>query len=389
MKKTSGYDIRVIRSLEEIEDIRNFWETHQCYPDADIDFYIAYCHANKAKARPHITVLMKQGSPDAMMIGRIDNADFNFRFGYKVLVSTKVRSMNILYGGIIGNLNDLAHNLLLEAIMDSLSKDEADIAFFNHLILDSYMHNLATSFPIFFLRDHSLKVNQHWRSLLPDSFEEFYRTRSKNFKSNLRKYTKKLNDQYGENKIVKTYRSMSEYRILLDDIETIASKTYHRGMGVGFLNNETTEKRILLALEQQRFRAYIMYLDQQPCTYLTGVKYGHTFFPWATGYDPSFNQYSPGTLIIMEMFKALYEEGDIQTVDFGFGEAFYKHNFCNDNWQESSVYIYAPTLKGGLLNATKSLLDVISNFTEYALKKFNLVDKIKKVWRNKLAMRKK
>lgn len=87
----------------------------------------------------------------------------------------------------------------------------------------------------------------------------------------------------------------------------------------------------------------------------------------------------------MEMFKALYEEGDIQTVDFGFGEAFYKHNFCNDNWQEASVYVYAPTLKGGLLNAIKSLLVIISTLTEYALKKLNLTDKVKKIWRDKLA----
>jgi hypothetical protein len=385
MKKPSEYDIRIIRSLDEIEDIRIFWETHQYYPDADIDFYIAFCRANKVNVKPHITILLKQGKPNAMMIGRVDNTDFNFRFGYKVLFSTKVRSLNILYGGIIGNITDLAYNLLLEEIMDSLSKGEADIAFFNHVIVDSYIHNLAMRLPHFFLRDHSPKSYLHWKSSLPDSFDEFYRTRPKNFKNNLRKYTKRLNDQYGENKIVKTYQYMSEYRILLDDIETIASKTYHRGMGAGFLNDQTTENRILLALEQQRFRAYIIYLSRQPCAFLTGVKYGHTFFPWATGYDPSFTQYSLGTLIIMEMFKLLFEEGDIQTVDFGFGDAFYKHNFCDENWQEAPVYIYAPTLKGVLINAIKSLLDIISSFTEYALKKFNLTDKVKKIWRDKLA----
>lgn len=385
MKKQSGYDIRIIRSLDEIEDIRNFWETYQYYPDADIDFYIAFCRANEANVRPHITVLMKQDRPDAIMIGRVDNTDFKFRFGYKVLFSTKVRSLNILYGGMIGNLTDLAYDVLFEEIMDSLSKGEADIAFFNHLILDSYIYSLAMEQPLFLFREHSPKVNQHWKSLLPDSFDEFYRTRPKNFKNNLRKYTKRLNDQYGENRIIKTYQHISEHRILLDDIETIASKTYHRGMGAGFLNDQTTKNRIFLALEQQRFRAYIIYLSNQPCAFLTGVKYGHTFFPWATGYDPSFNQYSPGTLIMMEMFKALYKEGDIHAVDFGFGDAFYKHIFCDDNWQEAPVYIYASTFKGGLINAVKSLLDIISSFIESALKKLNLTDKVKKIWRDKLA----
>ncbi|MEN6373597.1 MAG: GNAT family N-acetyltransferase [Smithella sp.] len=389
MNTTAEYDIRVIKSLEEIEDIRNFWETHQYYPDADIDFYIAFCRANKENVSPHITVLMKKGRPDAIMIGRVDHTDFNFRFGYKVLFSTKVHSLNILYGGIIGNHSDLAHDLLFESVMDSLSKGKADVAFFNHVIVDSHIYNLVLNHPHYFFRDHSPKVNQHWMATLSDSFDEFYRTRPKNFKNNFKKNSKRLNDRYGNNKIVKIFQDISDYKILLDDIEIIASKTYHRGMSVGFLNDQTTKERILLALEQERFRAYIIYLNSLPCAFLTGVKYGNTFFPWATGYDPAFHQYSLGTLIIMEMFNAQYKEGDIQAVDFGFGDAFYKHNFCNHNWQEKPIYIYAPTLKGLLLNITKSLLDIISNFTEHALKKFNLIDKIKKLWRAKLAQNKK
>lgn len=389
MKKPSDYDIKIISSLEEIENVRNLWETYQYYPDADIDFYIAYCLANKANVRPHITVLMKQGKPDAMMIGRIDCTDFKFRFGYKVIFGMKVRSLSILYGGIIGNISDSACQMLFEAAVDSLSEGMADIVFFNHLILDSNMYNLATKCPHYFLRDHSIKTNQHWRALLPESWEEFQKTRPKNFRNNLRKYNKKINDQYGNNKIIKTYQTLSEYELLLKDIESIASKTYHRGMGAGFLNNQATKDRTLLALQQERFRAYIMYLDGQPCAFLTGVRYRHTFFPWATGYDPSFNQYSPGTLIIMEMFHALYTEGGILAVDFGFGEAFYKHNFCNESWKEAPVYIYAPTLKGGLLNTIKLLLDIISSFTADVLKKFNLTDKVKKIWRDKLADSKK
>ncbi|MEN6433535.1 MAG: GNAT family N-acetyltransferase [Smithella sp.] len=387
MKKTADYDIKVIKSLQEIEDIRSFWEARQCYPDADIDFYIAFCRANKSNVRPHITVLMKHDRPEAMMIGRVDDTDFKFRFGYKVLFSTKVHSLNILYGGTIGKLTESAYDALFEGIMDSLSKGEADIVFFNHLILDSAMYHLASTRPHYLLRDHAININQHWKALLPESWDEFQKTRPKNFRNNLRKYNKRLNDQYGSNRIIKTYRALSEHETLLKDIESIASKTYHRGMGAGFLNNQATRDRTLLALQQERFRAYIMYIDSQPCAFLTGVRYGHTFFPWATGYEPSFNQYSPGTLIIMEMFKALYTEGGIQAVDFGFGEAFYKHNFCNENWQEAPVFIYAPSLKGFLINAIKTLLDTISNFMEYALKKLNVTDKVKKLWRRKLAGR--
>jgi hypothetical protein len=385
MNNVLEYDIKVIKSLEEIEDIRFFWEAHQCYPDADIDFYIAFCRANKANVSPHITVLMHQGKPDAMMIGRIDCTDFKFNFGYKVLFGVKVRSLSILYGGIIGNLTDLAHNLLLDGIMDSLSKGEADIAFFNHIISDSYIYNLVIKRPGFLFRDHSPKSYLHWCAKLPDSFNAYQDTRSKKFKRTLNLFNNRTKKQYGDNQSVVCLQQVDEFDRIINDIEMIASKTYHRGMNTGFIDNDATRDRIKLALKRNLFRAYIMYLDQKPSAYMMGMKYNHTFFPQATGYDPGYNHYSPGTLIIMEMFKRLFDEGDIQAVDFGFGDAFYKHNFCEDHWQESPVFIYAPTLKGGLLNAIKSLLNIISGFTADVLKKFNLTDKVKKIWRDKLA----
>ena len=389
MNKTVKYDIRVIKSLEEIEDIRNFWETHQYYPDVDIDFYIAFCRANKENVSPHITVLMKQGRPDAIMIGRVDHTDFNFRFGYKVLLGVKVHTLNILYGGIIGNLTNENYDALLEEVMTSLSKGDADIAFFNHIVLDSYIYSQVVKRPYFLFRDHSPKSHLHWCAKLPDSFNTYYSMRSKKFKRTLNLFTNRTKKQYGKNQSVSCLQSINEFDCIINDIEMIASKTYHRGMNTGFIDNEATRDRIKLALERNLLRAYIMYLDQKPSAYMMGMRYGHTFFPQATGYDPGDNHYSPGTLIIMEMFRLLFEEGDIQAVDFGFGDAFYKHNFCEDNWYEAPVYIYAPTFKGLLLNTTKSLLDIISYFTEYALKKFNLTNKVKKIWRDKLAQNKK
>ena len=385
MINSSEYVIKTISSLEEIEDIRSFWEAHQYYPDADIDFYIEFCRANKANVRPHITVLMKHGKPEAMMIGRIDYTDFKFMFGYKVLFGVKVRSLSVLYNGIIGNLTDLAHNLLLDGIMDSLSKGEADIVFFNHIISDSYIYNLVIKRPHFFFRDHSPKSYLHWCAKLPDSFNTYHSTRSKKFKRTLNLFTNRTKKQFGSNQFVSCLKHIDEFDRIINDIEMIASKTYHRGMSAGFIDNDATRNRIKLALERNLFRAYVMYLDQKPSAYMMGMKYGRTFFPQATGYDPAYNHYSPGTLIIMEMFKMLFDEGDVRTVDFGFGDAFYKHNFCEDNWQESPVFIYAPTLKGGLLNMIKLLLEIIASFSEYTLKKFNLTDKVKKIWRNKLA----
>jgi hypothetical protein len=55
-----------------------------------------------------------------------------------------------------------------------------------------------------------------------------------------------------------------------------------------------------------------------------------------------FSEYAPGC-----------EEG-IPRMDFGLGDAFYKQRFGTEGWEEASVFIFAPTLRGLVFNVLRT-----------------------------------
>jgi hypothetical protein len=76
--------IRVIRSPEEIEEVRAQWTSWQHHPTSDIDFYLEVNRSRRpAIVRPHILLLNRDGRPDAMLIGRLEKTRMEFRFAHK------------------------------------------------------------------------------------------------------------------------------------------------------------------------------------------------------------------------------------------------------------------------------------------------------------------
>ena len=49
-----GISVRVIRTTEEVEDIRDTWTSWQHHPNIDIDFYLTVNRLRPQILRPHV-----------------------------------------------------------------------------------------------------------------------------------------------------------------------------------------------------------------------------------------------------------------------------------------------------------------------------------------------
>ena len=74
----------------------------------------------------------------------------------------------------------------------------------------------------------------------------------------------------------------------------------------------------------------------------------------------------------------------VSKVDFGSGTALYKERFGQHMWHEATVYIFAPTLRGIILNVSKSFFSFINNAAKKILDKTNLLQNVKTQWRTSL-----
>ncbi len=164
----------------------------------------------------------------------------------------------------------------------------------------------------------------------------------------------------------------------------MACKTYQRGLGAGFINNDETRRRLQLSGDRGWLRAYILYVDGEPCAFWFGTLYKETFHLDFTGYDQKYRKYEPGTILFVTMIESLCED-EVKAIDFGFGDAFYKQRFGDSSWEEASVYIFGRTARGILLNILRTLTALIVLNAEKIVARYNLREKMKKWWRLRIA----
>ena len=101
-----------------------------------------------------------------------------------------------------------------------------------------------------------------------------------------------------------------------------------------------------------------------------------------------FKKTNPEQFLFMKMIEDL-SKIRVKEIDFGFGDALYKNRYGDESWEESSVYIYAPSWKGAKMNAYSMLTGKIHHYSEKLAKKADILQKIKTKWRRKIQQERK
>jgi hypothetical protein len=166
--------VKVLRTIAELEEIREVWETWPGNRDSEIYSYLMFLRSNVETSRPYVLVVYRGGRPDAILVGRIDQGRLVCRMGY-IGVSPRAQIMYFVNGALRGNPSRENCELLVSNILRALSKREADYAYLNFLRPESDLFPLAVARPSLLCRDHVRITQPHFAATLPASMEEFYR----------------------------------------------------------------------------------------------------------------------------------------------------------------------------------------------------------------------
>ena len=384
---TEELRVRVVRDYAGVEDIRPIWRSWQSLPNADIDFYLTILRSHPEMLSPHILVLYRGDRPEAMLVGRIDQSLLEFKMGYKALYKASVRQLTLINGGGLGNLSPENCEFLVLELMNSLKREKLDVAFFNHLRMDSGLYKAVTRFPGFLTRDHFQVPLVHRSMLLPDTVEEVYRGFSAKVRKNLKWQARKLSNDFPGGVEVRTFCKVQDLDQMIQSVEQVAKNTYQRGLGVGFIDGPEMRKRLSLEAERGWLRAYILYIAGVPAAFWIGNLYGDTFHSNYMGYDVGYSKYSVGMYLIMRTIENMVGRsgaGKPSQIDFGLGDAQYKEVLGNCDWEEATSRIFSPTFKGICLSALWTSTMLVNRAARNLLSRAGMVQKIKRTWRDKL-----
>src|SRR5580700_12195573 len=158
--------IRTLRSIAEIEQLRQSWSFWPGNRDSEMDSYLKFIESNPATVRPHVVVVEREGHPEAILVGRIDQSHIRSRVGYFGL-KLPARIIYFVYGALRGTASAENCELLVRSVMQSLSAKEADVAYMNFLKDDSVLFRLSIEKPAPLCRDYIRIQQAHFTTTLP------------------------------------------------------------------------------------------------------------------------------------------------------------------------------------------------------------------------------
>lgn len=374
----------VARTLDEVEGLRAAWAAVPWgRVDADFDFYRCVIDSRPHIERPHAILMERDGRSTAALAGWIERVPLVSRFGYATVFAPTVRSLTATLGGVVSMPDESAATTLIDAALEVFATRDVDLIRFPQVPTESPVGRAIEKRVTQFRRALVTQRNHH-QLTLPKTFDEYVASRSKGTRKNMKLYRNRFERTFGADAELRVLSGPDDLSRIRDDLELIAGKTYQRGLGVGFADSQEDRPLLELSLNRGWFRAYVLSVADAPIAFWSGWAYGDTFYTGATGYDPAFASHRVGTYLLVRMIEDLCRDPSIRLVDFGSGDAAYKHQFGTEVWSEQDVLVFAPTLRAVGINAVRTAINGADLGAKRILRSAGWGDKVKTLWRSRL-----
>ncbi|MGH7047039.1 MAG: GNAT family N-acetyltransferase [Stellaceae bacterium] len=192
-------------------------------------------------------------------------------------------------------------------------------------------------------RDSVLYTPRQYRRFSADlsgNFEQYMSAFSGKTRSSLRRKLRKFIEASGGIIDCKEYRKPEEISEFFPLARKLSAKTYQdRLLRCGLPTDEAFIKTAMALSQEDRLRAYLLFLKGEPISYLyCPVNQGTVVYDHL-GYDPAHASLSPGTVLQILALQALFAERRHLMFDFTEGEGQHKEVFATASLLCADVFI--------------------------------------------------
>lgn len=378
--------LRTICNAAELEGLRLIWQRWPGTRDSDIDFFSSVVRSRPG-CQPYVIVLFRNARPEAILVGLRERRKLSYKLGWLTICEVEINVLEFVSGALRGSASEENCAAFVRQVMRSLDEGNADMALWKDLDVQSSLCRYALRWPNFALRDHFPCIDGHWwiTNLHHDSLNAFFMTRNRSQRSRLRHKHSNVLKHFAGTTRIRCFRSVAELELAIQDIEEIASKAKRRLFGLGFFDTPQSREQMLATAQRDWLRIYILYLDGKPAAFWKGTLYGGCMQGDHVGYDEAWSKFSPGIFLFLNMIEDLCKEG-VNTVDLGFGDTQFKKYLGNLRRVESQVRIYAPTLRGILLNLLNVSWPRVNDCARFLIQRTGCLEWAKRTRRKRLEL---
>lgn len=226
---------------------------------------------------------------------------------------------------------------------------------------------------------------------VPSQYRRYYTDLSGTFEAYLAKFSSKSRSTL--KKKVRKFAEFSGGEVAWREYRPGALEEFHR---LAFPVSETTYQARLLdaglpgadefLAELPRYddvRAYLLFHEERAIAYLfCPVVDGNLLYMYV-GYDPDYQQWSPGTVLQYLALEAVFAEGRFRTFDYTEGEGPHKEFFATDSVACADLWYFRKTVRNRLIVGLHDGLRRASAGSVGLLDRLGLKSRLKKLIRRK------
>jgi hypothetical protein len=337
--------VQVADSLSAIEALRPTWRDWTHNLDSDLDYYLHKLKSDSTILRPYVITICRGSIPQAMLVGQVRKRRLSTVVAFVDIYSPKARVLEVLAGGRMGRQSTAIDRLFVRQLRNCLRQEDIDSVCLQRLALESDLfHELQQVSRLMTKEPAAYSV-----LALTSAPGTRVRTFSGKSMREVRRKTRLLERAFPSRALFRCFSSPGELDLGLRDATAVGLTTWQHHLGYSRLNKPWTREDLAFCAQRGWLRIYVMYVDRDPVAFLIGQQYRQTFYCQSTGYRPDFRQYSVGSLLTSWALKNLASAG-VEQVDLGAGDQELHRRLGCDAHEESTMYLWAPTLRGLGLN---------------------------------------
>jgi len=374
-------DIRICTEGKEIQKLRNYWEILCHHPNSDLDHFLLVCNLRKDVISPWVFCVNEGDGCKAIIAGRIEETILGPKIGYLKLPGIKVRSLEIINEGVLGQLGKEATDAFCNELLKTFREYRIQIINFNNLSdKQSAIWEALGKLQCLQLGLRNPNWKIHRALFVSKDSELILKKMSSKHRSWIKNREKKLNEALEGNVNWFWQKEFNDLEKIFTKMEAVAKHTYQRGLGAGFVDNEETRQRLSMFAKRGMLRVMLLEGAGKPISFWYGILLKNTFYASATGYLPEMAKYEVGTVTLLKLIKELSQEG-VSRLDYGLGDADYKRRFSDESWREATIRIFAKNTKGRMIKNYFMLAEFLDRKLRNIVEKKGAVSRIKKKWR--------
>jgi hypothetical protein len=385
---TGPGQVVVARTVEEVESLREIWETAGVSDiDSDIDYFLTVVSHVPGVVRPHVVLIKRPGRPALMAVARLERLGVPLSVGYRTVMRPQLRAIVVTFGGLIGTTGADDERVLIGELRHPLDTGEADMLLLRKVDVAGSLRSVVVEGAGWLRRSHAQSATRRWVAPVPESLDTFLNGRSAKTRQTLRRQDRKLERAYGDGLRLRRFESPDEMTELCRDMEAVASRTYQRGLGAAYSGSPLDRGLIELGLRRHWFRTWMLYLRDRPVAFWSGTTYAGTFATGTPGFDPGYTKDSVGRYTMFRMVEDLCADDDVRRLDFGHGDAEYKAAFGSVERIESDVFVVRRGLRPAAVNLAAAILALVNGWGRRLTKETDWGRRLKRTWRGRMANR--